>query len=330
MQLFTFVSQYPAFLFPSSDQFTDEEPMLPTYRVFTPYLPYTWPKAVKMIRDFAPDIIIASYWIPFMAASMGWILRRVKASKSILLVHNSEFHEKWPLSSMLSMYIYRSADKLMLLSKAGYQSLTKNYPQINPDQLILGFHPIYNVYKKTSTVIKEPFTMLFFGFIKPYKGLDVLLEAMPQVIESVPNARLLIAGDVYGNKDSIRDLVSSLKLDSAVEAHLRYISSDEVGDFFGRASVVILPYRSATQSGIIAMAYAFGIPVIATDIGGLTEYIDHGHTGYLVKPGDPNSLADAICHFFENDKDKDFKPQIDKKCKLLSWQAFSEKLMASL
>ncbi len=328
VRMFNFESQYPALLFPGSDQYDDNAPKLRTERVFTPYLPLSWSKAVRRIRRFAPHIVIASYWIPLMAPSMGWILRKlIKSAENpeiILLVHNIEFHEKWPMAHKLSLYLLKTAHKIVLLSQKSYDDVTANFPTINQDRLILGFHPIYTDYlaeaqaPQPPPLCKRP-TVLFFGFIKSYKGLDILLKAMYLVRKKLPTIRLVIAGDVYGDKTVWENMIGAMELIDITTSHFGYIADSEIAGLFQNASVCVLPYKSATQSGIIATSYAFDLPVIASDVGGLSEYIIEAETGFLVPSENYQALAEKILYYFKENCEAPMRAQIRQYKQSYTW-----------
>jgi len=145
---------------------------------------------------------------------------------------------------------------------------------------------------------ERPPTLLFFGLIKAYKGLDILIRAFALAVKRMPDLRLIIAGDVYGNVDQYRDLIAEQGVAESVETHFSYIADHEVEAYFRRADVCVLPYRSATQSGIVQLSYAFEVPVIASDVGGIGEYVRQGETGLTVPPEDPEALAEAFWSFF--------------------------------
>ncbi len=310
IRLFGFIRQYPSCLFPGGSQTAEYSPdiHLPLERVFTPYQPWTWHQAVKRIRSWQPDQVIISYWLPFMALAMGWISRRLGNTGIKYLVHNIKFHERWLFADRLSRYALSPAERIILLSQSSYDDLLRLHPQIGADRLVRGFHPVYDTYlrseaKNISAAMNEdkdrPPTLLFFGLIKPYKGLDILIRAFAIARRRLPQILLAIVGDVYGDKSEYSDLISGLGLDAAVKTHFSYVADSEVGSFFRRADVCILPYRSATQSGIVQLSYAFEVPVIASRVGGIGEYVRDNETGFLVPPEDPEALADAICSFVE-------------------------------
>lgn len=332
VKMISFLKQYPALIFPGGEQKTNTSAAndLETAEVFTPYLPWTWNKAVKEIRAYAPDLLIVSYWLPFFAPSFAWICSRLSKTRIFFLAHNIQSHEKWPMGSLVRNMALRSAEKLIVLSQNCLDDAHKQLPLRISRRTVLAFHPIYS--SDTDSQIVRPDTetknLLFFGLIKPYKGLDILLKAMPLVLRSIPEARLIVAGDVYGTSEVYHQLIGENKLERFVDLHFRYISDPEIGEFFRRCQICILPYKSATQSGVIASSYAFNIPVIASDVGGLGEYILEGITGYLVPPNDPEALAEQIISYFKKQDFPRMSAEIIKYKANFSWKALAEFILS--
>lgn len=319
-----FREQYPKLLFPGKKQLDSSlrEDEFENYRIITPWLPHSWYNAVKKIKACKPDIIIFSWFLPFFAPAYYYLMRYLPECRKVVLAHNVTSHETWPLAKYLSKLVFGNADDIVLLSKSSINELVTYYNTSISNKSILGFHPIYNCYSEQAELTsEEPDTLLFFGLIKPYKGLDVLLDAMPRVLSALPHLKLVIAGEVYGDKEAYIRQIYDLGIQHAVDAHFRYISDDEVATFFSRSSLCVLPYKSASQSGVIATSYSFGVPVLASDVGGLGEYIIPGETGYLVKPNDPISLADAIISFYK--QKPELKPAIMEYNKLHSWDSLA-------
>ncbi|MCB5251704.1 MAG: glycosyltransferase [Candidatus Cloacimonadaceae bacterium] len=296
---FNFKHQYPALLFPAGRQEDDSQPKHTSQRVLTPYLPHTWPKTVKAINAWQPDLLIISWWVPFFAFAFGYIIRRIKFGRKLILAHNIVPHEPWPFTRSLLRYVFEPADNILLLSKSCLQDLRGWLPNRVITKSILGFHPIYETHQgKISKTNNQP-GLLFFGLIKEYKGLDTLLEAMPIIRLAIPDINLQIAGSVYGDESVYSKQIERLGLTDCVKTDFRYISGEEVSEYFRQADVCILPYKSATQSGVIATAFSYDTPVIASDVGGLSEYIEDGSTGLLIPPEDPPALAAAVLRFYD-------------------------------
>lgn len=332
VKMFSFSKQYPDLIFPGSDQYDKSGNTydLEIEAVLTPYLPWTWIQAVQKIKAFAPDLVIVSYWLPFFAPAFAWISSKLKPLKIYYLTHNIQSHEKWPLGSWLRDRALSKAEKIIVLSESCANDAKRLLPLCASRRVVLGFHPIYDSYARGEKPEPDSKTknLLFFGLIKPYKGLDILLKAMPKLLQTVPDARLIVAGDVYGDPEPYHRLIRELKLEDKVELHFRYISDTEIGDLFYRCKVCILPYKTATQSGVIASSYSFNVPVIASDVGGLGEYIVEGITGYLVEPENPEALAQQISAFFINKDFARMQEEIIKYKASFSWKALAELILS--
>lgn len=329
VKMFSFKRQYPDLIFPGGDQFdhSSSPEDIETAPVCTPYLPWTWPCAVKQIRAYKPDLLIISYWLPFFAPAYAWITSKLKGMKIYYLAHNIQSHEKWPLGSLLRNRALQDSQKIIVLSESCLKDANHYLPLHLSRRVVLGFHPVSGADQATVGGNREK-TLLFFGLIKPYKGLDILLRSMPRILQSIPDARLIVAGEVYGDPAPYHKLIGELGLEDKVELHFKYISEPEIKVLFQRAQVCVLPYKSATQSGVIASSYSYNVPVIASDIGGLGEYIVEGITGYLVEPEDPEALAAQIVSFFQNNDFERMREEIVKYKASFSWQALAEFILS--
>lgn len=325
-RMFTFQRQYPKLLFPGGEQTTEfsQMPGIPIEKVFTPYLPGTWKTALDRINEFEPDVLVLSYFLPWFAPSYAWISKRLKNVEIVCLAHNIDFHEKWAGADILTRRLFQNCDRIVLLSRACMEDLRKKMPASIAEKAVLGFHPIYDFYPRgegaESNQSTGQQTLLFFGLIKPYKGVDVLLDALKQATKRIPGLKLIIAGAVYGDQKRYTSQIRRLGLDSCVETHFQYVTDAEVASLFRRSQVCVLPYKTATQSGVIATSYSFDVPVIASDVGGLGEYISEGITGFLVSPDDPEALAGAIIRYFEDGSYQKMSPNIPSYRERFSWE----------
>ncbi len=331
VKMFNFFKQYPRLIFPGVDQLdlNMDDYNLDIEACFTPYLPHTWPQAVSRIRNFEPAVIVVSFWIPLMAPALGWICSRLsKPIKVIYLIHNIDFHEKWPLSKMLTKYALRSATHYMTLSEKTVTDLKKLIPQRKYSAIIKGFHPIYDNYSADSheNINKVEHTILFFGLIKAYKGLDLLLKAFPLVLAQIPDAKLVVVGEIYGDDTVYQHLVNKIRPTTAIETHFRYIPDSEVTTYFQNCNVCVIPYISATQSGVVSIAFAHNLPVIASNVGGLAETIEDGTNGLLVPANDAEALCDAIVKYFHQNLQPMMADNIRSAKSALSWNALVRKM----
>lgn len=328
IMMFTFINQYPPIIFPGGNQFEQGKKNfnMPTHRILTPYNPITWFSAIHDINGWDPDILIVSYWLPVFAPAYGFVLRHLKKCKIVFLIHNLDFHEKWPMADKLSKYALKPADYFLTLSTISTDKL--KLLRFNRDnQIIQLFHPVYEYINTQDQAIKDYKRILFFGFIKHYKGLDILLEAMPKVIKEIPQIKLVIAGEVYGDNSLYIELIKKLNLVNNIESHFSYISDEQIEEYFLRSDVCVLPYRSATQSGVTQMSFAYEVPVIATRVGGIEETVKDYINGLLVEPNNPDTLADKIIEYYNSNIADKFHANIRKQNENFSWDTFTKRFL---
>lgn len=334
VKVFSFKKQYPKLLFPGKEQLEKSKMVidLSIDSTLIPYNPLTFRKTVKKIEEFNPDVLILKYWIPFFAPAFGYILKKLKQRseiKILYIIDNIDFHEKWIAGDLFTKYALRNADHFITMSDSVYNSLFKLFPQLTKSKVHKLRHPTYDFYSSNQTKSFEwQKRILFFGYIKPYKGLDLLLEAMPTVLKSLPELKLDIAGEVYGNESQYTDLIEKYKLEESVTLHNRYIPNEDVEKFFTSSDICVLPYKHATQSGIIQLSYAVGVPVIATAVGGIPEVIKDGETGYLIPANDVQAIASAIINFYQENRLELFYHNIMKEQDKYSWEPFLQMIEA--
>ncbi len=306
----SFWRQYPRWLFPGRAQ-TEPEPIapsMPAAYVLDPLQPWTWWQAARLIRKQQPDLVVFQYWMPFFAPAYGTIaggLRR-RGVPAVALVHNALPHERHVLDATLSRWFLRRCRARIVLSEAVARQLaTLGLPA--DVQLVHPVDPRYGPVRPRAEARKrlglppDAPVLLFFGFVRRYKGLDVLLEAMPAIRTALPDVQLLVAGEFYEPADRYRARIRELELSSCVHLHDRYIPESEVAWYFSAADLVVQPYLSATQSGVVPMAFHFERPVVVTAVGGLPEVVPHEVAGFVVPPGDPDALAGAVVRFFREE-----------------------------
>nr|MDK2850581.1 hypothetical protein [Candidatus Cloacimonadota bacterium] len=325
---FNFKQQYPNLLFPADAQEDNVKPEHNSLRILTPYLPHTWGKTIKAINKWHPDRLIISWWIPFFALAYGYIERRVKDCHICILAHNIKPHEDWLGTRNLLCYAFEPAEKVVVLSKSCLLELKRYLPSKIVKRAVLGFHPIYDKHVGNTDKINTDPCILFFGLIKEYKGLDVLLEAMPIILVAMPKIRLKIVGMVYGKEAPYREMIQRFKLEKAVETDFRYVNDEEISSYFKQADLCILPYKTATQSGVIATAFSYDTPVVASNVGGLSEYIEDGVNGLLVPPNDPPALAAAVIKFYGNNLLTPMQEAIKNYKKHKTWTELANLILA--
>jgi glycosyltransferase involved in cell wall biosynthesis len=333
VKVYTFKRQYPAFLFPGKSQIEtgDASEKIPSSVILDSINPVNWIKVSNKIIKEKPDLIIFKHWMPFFAPCYGVIAKRLKKLKSVKLLaicHNIIPHEKRPGDRILSKYFLKKIDYFVLLSGKVQADLFRFIK--NPKSEVLP-HPIYSLFGEgvTKSLAKEKLGLgfvnyiLFFGFIRDYKGLDVLIEALSFIKKSL-NVKLIVAGEFYSDEKPYLNLIKKFNLQNSVILKKDFIPTSDVKYYFSASDAVILPYRSATQSGIVQIAVNFARPVIASDVGGISEVIKNGEAGYIVKKEDPKALADAITKFYDEKKESEFTINITKIREKYSWKNFAK------
>ncbi len=331
IKAFNFTTQYPSFLFPGKTQFVEKDDKadhIPSLRILNSMNPASFVQTVRKIKDFEPDLLIIGYWMPYMAPSLGYVAGKMnKECKVISIVHNATPHEQGKMDRSLSNYFFKRNSKCIALSNSVKNDLESKFPTIKTQVLL---HPVYEHFgvkvdkveaQEKLSIPSDKKQILFFGLIREYKGLDLLIKAMSNLPEDY---NLIIAGEVYGSFNDYQKLINSLGLEERVHLHLKYIPDEDVKLFFSMADVVALPYRSATQSGIVAIAKHFSKPVVATDVGGLSEFIHHPDDGEITTSITPTEIAKSIRNVVE----KNDKSEPSSNSKPYSWGQFATELLA--
>ena len=312
VEIVTFTLQYPSFLFPGKTQFSTEPAPegLRISRRISSVNPFSWLRTGCYLRKLRPDLIISPFWLPFMAPAFGTILRlaRRKETHRVAILHNLIPHEHRIGDRQFARYFVRSNDAFVTLSR----SVLKEIDQFDPQRRrprTYSPHPIYDHYGETLAPLEarraigireESRYVLFFGFIREYKGLDLLLKAMADERLEKMDVRLIVAGEFYGDPKPYHELINRLDIGGRVVLHTEFIPDHEVNRYFCAADIVAQPYKSATQSGVSQIAYHFERPMVVTNVGGLPEIVPDGKAGFVVEP-DPQQIADALVRFFEED-----------------------------
>lgn len=308
----SFSRQYPKLLFPGKTQFEpdDEAPgaVRGAPRLLDSLNPVSWLHTAWHLWDQAPDAVVFQYWMPFFAPAYGVIARVLgwAGIPSIAIVHNALPHERHVGDAWLSRFFLRVCTGHVVMSDAvagDLQSL--RHPEAGVRRIE---HPVYERFGDSMPVddaraaldlpLDAPI-LLFFGFVREYKGLHVLLEALSTVRETLPDVHLVVAGEPYDDPDRYRRLIREHGLDDCVYWHDEYIPSGDVPTYFCAADLVVQPYVSATQSGVAQIATHFEVPMVVTDVGGLAETVPHEEVGFVVPPEDPSALAEAVVRFFQ-------------------------------
>lgn len=329
-EIISFSLQYPGFLFPGTSQFdtTRKVPEGVTIRsIINSVNPFNWISVGRKIRKEKPDFIIIRYWLPFMGPALGTIARRAKKNghtKVISLVDNAIPHEKRFGDKMFSNYFLKSCHAFLAMS----QSVIKDLQQFNVSRLtIFSEHPLYTSFgepqdkvasRKKLNLDPAGKYMLFFGLIRRYKGLDLLLEAMADPRVKTSGIKLIVAGEYYEDKTYYDEIISRLKLEDQVVLHTKFIPDEDVKWYFGACDIVTQTYHTATQSGVTKIALQFDKPSLVTDVGGLGEIIEHGISGYVVAP-DKKIIADSIADYYNNNREPAFVAASQEAKKKFGW-----------
>ena len=312
VELVTFTLQYPSFLFPGKTQYSTEPApqRLTVKRLMSSVNPFSWLRAGAYIRRQKADLVVCAFWLPFMAPCLGTVLRcaRRKGTRRVAVVHNLIPHEHRIGDKPFARYFVRSCDAFVTLSRSVLDDIGRfDTGQRRPRTY--SPHPLYDHYgdsiprnEALQQLGLRPSDryVLFFGFIRDYKGLDLLLKAMADERLATLGVKLIVAGEFYGDPKPYNDLISRLDLGSRVVMHTEFIPDHEVGRYFCAADVVAQPYKSATQSGVSQIAYHFAKPMVVTNVGGLPEIVPDGRCGFVVEP-DAQSIADALVRYFDED-----------------------------
>lgn len=330
VKVITFKRQYPAILFPGKSQLESNDIIekIPTEPLVDSINPINWIRIGRKIKKDSPDLLILKYWLPFFAPCFGTISRIVKRNKKtkvLTICDNVLPHEKRPGDKALTKYFFKSVDYFILLSVKVKDDLLS----IKSDaKFKILPHPIYSNFgelvpkdeAKRKLNLTDNNLILFFGFIRDYKGLDVLLRSMAEL----DDIKLIVAGEFYSDKKIYLNLIDQLKIKNKVYLFTDFIPTSDVKYYFSASDAVILPYKDATQSGIVQIAMNFRKPVIATNVGGLNEVIFNYQTGYIVEKENPKALAEAIKRFYEEKKENDFIKNIESEVGKYSWKKFTE------
>lgn len=336
VKVVTFSRQYPSILFPGKTQLENGDSIeeIPSSVEVDSINPFNWIAIGNKIKKDAPDLLIYKYWMPFFGPAFGTItkiVKRNKKTKVIVICDNVIPHEKKPGDKLFTKYFFNSVDYFITMSKSVQTDLFSLYPKAKEKLL---FHPVYSNFGESVTKeiarkklnLKTEKVMLFFGFIRDYKGLDVLLKAVA-LIKNKIDFTLVVAGEFYSNEEKYIALIKNLELENIVKMFSDFIPTNEVKYYFSACDVVVLPYKTATQSGIVQIANNFDKPMISTNVGGLPEVIEDGKTGYLVEKENPEQLAELILRYYNENKEVEFVDNIKNEADKYSWEEFVKGMM---
>jgi glycosyltransferase involved in cell wall biosynthesis len=334
--LVSFSLQYPSLLFPGTSQYSDEPAPegLVIHSLINSINPFNWLNAGRKIRQWKPDIIVVRYWIPFMGPALGTVLRKVKKNKHtkvICIADNIIPHEKRTGDIFFTKYFLKACDAFITMSQKVLEDL-RQFEKEKPAQLV--HHPLYdnfgerlekNEARQHLGLNSDEKIILFFGFIRKYKGLDLLLQAMADERIKKENIKLLIAGEFYEDEKPFLELIKNGQLENNVILKTNFIPDSEVKYYLCSGDCIVQPYRNATQSGVTPLAYHFERPMIVTNVGGLPSLVPHQKSGLVCKPN-PKSIADAILQFYQLGENY-FIPHLREEKKKYSWKNLVSAIM---
>lgn len=332
--IYTFSLQYPRFLFPGKSQYSDQpapEDLLIRVKVNS-INPFNWITVGRELRKLSPDVLMIRFWIPLMAPALGTIARIVRKNhhtRIIALTDNIIPHERRIGDLLLTKYFIRSVDGFITLSHKVLDDLKRLRPSA---PALYTPHPLYDNFggavsreeamKKLDLDPNFQY-LLFFGFIRDYKGLDWLLTAFADPEVRKFSVKLLVAGEYYTSSEKYDRIIRENNLEEQVVLHTRFIDDSLVPYYFSAADLVVQPYKSATQSGVTQVAYHFEKPILVTDVGGLGEIVPNGEVGYTVAPH-PAAITEAILDFLENKRSPEFIQHIKIEKRRFSWEKMVE------
>lgn len=327
-RLYSFERQYPAILFPGRSQIDpSEKPLtaIESRRWLTPWWPISWRRVTADWSAWRPERVIIQWWVPFMAPMTAWLLTQARrlGIHSTLICHNVLPHEEKAIDAALIKFALSRADQLIVHGQPDRERALKLLPhaQVNvaalPSYAGLRAEDWTHDRARAELKLVRPM-LLFFGFVRPYKGLLDLLDALPAVMAEV-DVELLVVGEIWGDATLYHDRVKSLGLAERVRFIDRYVSNEEAALYFAAADLAVLPYRDATGSAVLQLAFGLGVPVVATRTGGMSEAVEDGVTGLLVEPGDVTGLSHAIVRYFQEERSGAFRAAIERSRDRFGW-----------
>lgn len=337
VEVWTFTLQYPSFLFPGKTQYTTEPAPkgLTIKRKLNSCNPLNWLKVGRELRKEKADLVICCYWMAFFAPMYGTICRKTRSTRNkqqetrtecIALVHNMFPHEKSVLDKLFAPYFIKSQQGFVALS----ESVAEQIRALSNAPAVSSPHPIYDHYGERMS--KEDACkalgldpgkkyLLFFGLVRAYKGLDLLVDALTAVKDD--DVQLLVAGEFYEDEDKYKNQIMSNGLSDRVILRNEFIPDGDLRKYFGAADLIVQPYKSATQSGVTQVAFHFEKPILVTNVGGLGEIVHHGKMGYAVEPN-MDAIAEGINDYFENNRQEAFTDYLKQEKTKYSWDKMTK------
>lgn len=335
VSIYTFSLQYPGFLFPGTTQYsTEPAPEAIDIKVrINSVNPFNWIKTGFQLKRERADIIVVRYWLPVMGPALGTILRIAKKnrlSKIICIADNIIPHEKRPGDTLFTKYFVKPVDAFVTMS----EKVMADLKQFSQKPAAFVPHPLYdnfgNIISKQEArqklgISSNRFLLLFFGFIRPYKGLDILLDAMPEIVRNIPDVQLLVAGEFYEDPKAYEEKMNQPEISGHIIKRTDFIPDSEIKNYFCAADLVVQPYRNATQSGVTPLSYHFETPMLVTNVGALAAAVLDGETGVIAEPN-PASVAEKTITFFKKGPDS-FTPHLREEKKKYGWDKLTKTIL---
>lgn len=333
VEMLSYKMQYPKFLFrkEQKDYANDSFKIENTRYMLHTANPFNIIKTALYIRKKKADMILIQWWHPYFAPCY-WVLEQFMGRQNITFVcHNVFPHERFPMDQLLTKIALKHGRHYIVHAQEEGRELERIKKR--PDYVVTP-HPTYNAFRfeglskaqarERLGIIKAEKVLLFFGFVREYKGLKYLLRALPTIIQKIGNLQLWVVGEFGSDKDDYLDLISEMEIQSYVKVMDSYMPDCEVEKYFAAADLVVLPYISATQSGIVQIAYGFSKPVVVTKVGGLPDVVTVGKTGYVIEPKKSEEIARVITNFYCEQKESEFVENIQKEAYRFSWERMGE------
>ena len=333
VEMISYKMQYPKFLFHkeqrdySNDSFKIEGAQ---YLLHTAN-PFNIIRTARYIRRKRPDMVVIQWWHPYFAPCYFLLTHFMGRQNVTFVCHNVFPHERFPMDKMLTRLTLNNGSHFIVHAKEEAKQLEKI--QAQPDYVVTP-HPTYNAFcfegmsmeqaREKLHIGAEERILLFFGYVREYKGLKYLLQAMPEICSEDKKVKLWVVGEFGADRENYQNLICELKIEDQVQVHDSYTPDREVEKYFAAADLVVLPYTSATQSGIVQIAYGFTKPVIVTNVGGLPDVVEDGSTGYIVEPENPEEIAEAVVRFFRENQAEKMQENIEKEADRFSWERMGE------
>lgn len=332
--IFGFSMQYPGFLFPGKSQYsTSPAPQGITIRTMVNSVnPLNWIRVAREIRKFNPDLLIIKYWLPFMAPCLGTIAKLVSRKRKVRVVSvvdNMIPHERRPGDTLFSKYFVKQVDGFVAMSESVLRDIG-TFDRVKPKKLCM--HPLYDHFGAIGSrteacdalgIDPDNRYILFFGLIRDYKGLDILLQAMANPAIKDLGIKLIVAGEFYSDPTPYLHMIELLNIQDRVLLHEGFIPDEKVAHYFNCSDLVVQPYKSATQSGVTQIAYHFHKPMLVSNVGGLPEMVPHGVAGYVTEP-DATQVAEAIIDFYTHQRGAAMSQAVAAEKLKYSWKAMTE------